>query len=114
MNTNDYSINEISLPVGGVAAVRAEPLEGGGTGRDESGYLHRQVLRQRLRRWEFSYRDLSAAALRALLAQLNFQESCILDGPEGRVLCCLSQLTHRRRDSLTGHQYEVSFVLEEC
>ena len=110
MNTNNYTLNGQSIPGGGVVTYRATPLEGAAD-RDESGYLHRQVLRT-LGRWEFSYRDLTGTALQQLLA-LPLGDSCQLDGPQGLRQCYLSQLTHRRHDTLTAPAFDLTFTLEE-
>lgn len=114
MNTNAYYMDGVSLPAGGVAVCRAKDLEAGDTGRDQSGFLHRWVLRRGLRRWEIAYRELSDRAARALLDSLPRKDTCILSGPEGSVLCHLDEVTHRCRDSLAGTRHEITILIEEC
>ena len=114
MNTNEYYIDGVALPGGGLAVCRTADLEAGDTGRDESGFLHRWVLRQGLRRWEFSYRDMDDAAAGALLAQLPRQDSWLLTCPEGQTLCHLKETTHRQRTTLTGTNHDITLTIEEC
>ena len=114
MNTNEYYLEGAALIGGGAVVCRVADLESGDTGRDEAGYLHRWVLRKGLRRWEITYRDLSESDGAALLNQLPKVEEFLLEGPEGSCMCYVKEVTHRRRQTLTGYSWEITITLEEC
>ena len=114
MDTNEYYMDGVPLPAGGVAVCRAQDLEAGDTGRDESGYLHRWVLRRGLRRWEMAYRDMADRDARELLGSLPQKDSFLLTCPEGEVLCHLKEITDRHCQSLTGYAHDITILIEEC
>ena len=60
MNIASYKIDGVALlpPDQGVM-MYYEDLDGLEAGRDESGYMHRIVVRNKLCRWEFTYSHLS-------------------------------------------------------
>ena len=114
MSTNEYYMDGVALPGGGLAVCRSADLESGDTGRDEAGFLHRWVLRRGLRRWEISYRDMDDTAARGLLAQLPRQDSWLFQCPQGQILCHLAEVTQRQRTTLTGTKHEITLTIEEC
>ena len=110
-----YLIDGKALPeANGGVKLRFSDLESGETGLDESGFLHRVVLRRGLRSWEFAYRELTPTAYGALLALLPQKDSFLLQCQEGQILCWLESLTAARRDSLQGPVYQLCFTLKEC
>jgi hypothetical protein len=67
-----YAINDKAMlvPDGGVE-MQFSDLDSGESGRDESGFMHRMVLRSRVRTWGFTYEVLTAeekAYLESLIA----------------------------------------------
>ena len=112
MDTQGYTLQGKALPAGGVVTVKQADLDAPETGRDESGYLHRVVLRHGLRTWEFSYRDLTAAQLAALQALLP-QGQCCLTWAEGTADCYLAAFTVTGRQTLTGTAVNATLTLKE-
>lgn len=57
---NNLLINGMPLPAPDKGVVITEnDLDSEDTGRDESGYMHRLVLREKVKTWEFPYSFLS-------------------------------------------------------
>lgn len=63
----DYQIdkNPMLVPDAGVE-INFSDLDGEDSGRDEAGFMHRTVLRERVRTWSFSYAVLTAEEYRYL------------------------------------------------
>ena len=114
MNTNEYYIDGEPLPGGGVVVCRAADVEAGDTGRDESGYLHRWVLRRGLRRWEFRYRELPQKTAAALLSGLPGADTFLLETPEGQALCHLKEVSATCVPTLTAPRQDITITIEEC
>lgn len=69
--TDLYQINGNSLPVPDQdVEMSFEDLDAGDAGRDESGYMHRNVVRRRVGAWSFSYSILSQEDYTYLLSVL--------------------------------------------
>ncbi len=110
-----YYIDGEKLPeLGGSVTLQMTDLESGETGRDEAGFFHRAVLRQGLRSWEFSYRELTPRAYTALMAQLPRKDSFLLKGDSDAVRCWLASLEASRAESLKGPVYRLCFTVKEC
>lgn len=60
--------------------VNYEDLDDSGSGRDESGYMHRHVLRYKVPVWTFSYQSLTEEEKR-------YMESLFPDAPDFKFTC---------------------------
>lgn len=66
--TNLYQINGNPLPVPDEDVVMSfEDLDGADSGRDEGGWMHRIVVRHKVKSWSFQYKYLTQAQYAALL-----------------------------------------------
>lgn len=69
--TNLYKINESPLPTPDQdVEMTFEDLDSGDAGRDESGYMHRYVVRRRVGVWNFTYSHLTQDTYTYLLSIL--------------------------------------------
>ena len=81
-------------------AVNYEDLDSAESGRDESGFMHRLVVRSKVPSWEFSYSHLTEA-------EKNYMESLFGDAPTfsfthpSRLDSTLSQTTQCYRSKYT-------------
>ena len=57
---NDYKVDGKAILVPDEdAIITRTDLDSADSGRDESGYMHRVLVRSRVKTWQFSYGDLS-------------------------------------------------------
>lgn len=115
MALTEYYIDGVPLPLpsGGVKLRRSD-LESGESGLDESGFYHKDVLRQGLGRWELSYRDLTPGAYAGLLALLPKQSTFLFSHGEQTTQCCMEDVTAKCRRSLQGDVYDLQLTVAEC
>lgn len=68
----EYQIDgkPLLLPDAGVELTFSD-LDADDAGRDESGFMHRQVVRERVRTWSFSYGSLTHEEYRYLMSLLE-------------------------------------------
>lgn len=99
----DYQIDGVPLliPDADVSVSRSD-LESGDSGRDESGVMHRIVMRQRVNTWSFSYAVLTAEEYRYMEALLAGKPEFTFTYPDadGTVKSCQAYCA---ADSITYH-----------
>ena len=99
--------------------VQAADLQSNDSGRDESGVLHRIVLRRRVRTWSFSYAHLSAEEYQYMesvfagLDQFEF-EFPNPDGTPGKCLAYCANTGIAVRNLRTGKYRNYTFSITEC
>lgn len=79
---HEYQIDgkPLLLPDAGVD-ISFTDLDADDAGRDESGFLHRQVVRARVRTWSFSYGTLTREEYRYLLSLLEGKPTFVFSQP---------------------------------
>lgn len=95
-------------------------LDAADAGRDESGFMHRCVVRSKVGVWNFSYAHLTAQEYAYMLSILP-EEGCFVftypDPVSGQPAQCLAYLSnysivwHNRQ---TGHYKNLKFSIIEC
>lgn len=107
-------IGEKPLPVPDADVVITEnDLDSEDTGRDESGYMHRLVLRKSVRTWEFPYAVLSAEDydyIRSLVSEPEF--SVNFWGYACTAYCSSNSAT--LRNAVTGDYRDFKLKIIEC
>ena len=107
-------INGRPLPCPDADVVISEnDLDSEDTGRDESGYMHRLVLRKKVKTWEFPYKFLSAADydyIRSLISNPTF--SVDFWGVQATAYCSNNSAT--LRNVVTGDYRDFSLKIIEC
>ncbi len=116
----DYQIdkNPMLVPDAGVE-ISFSDLDGEDSGRDEAGFMHRTVLRERVRTWSFSYAVLTAEEYRYLDALFRGKPTFTfafrgLDGhpTECQAYCSKGSITlYNQR---TGLYKNMKFNIIEC
>ena len=92
----------------------------GASGRDESGYMHRYVLRKDVKKWSFVYSSLSQeeyAYMNDLLRNTTFIFTYPVDGDPsilGTCTCYVSKRSITWRSLSTGHFRNYKFSIIEC
>lgn len=94
-------------------------LDSSDTGRDESGVMHRIVVRERVRTWELTYSRLTAqeyAYMEELFARksefaFTYKE---LDGEEKTCLAYYANSSVSYRNARTGHYGGYKLRIVEC
>lgn len=117
---NDYKIDgkPIIAPDADIQ-ITANDLDADSSGRDESGYMHRVVLRHRVKTWELSYSFLTAeeyAYMQSLTsgkASFEFQYKG-LDGVPNVVTAYCSNDSITYRNAATGHYRNYKIKIIEC
>ena len=111
---NTLLINGKPLPCPDADVVISESdLDSEDTGRDESGYMHRHVLRKKVKTWEFPYKFLSAADydyIRSLISESTF--SVDFWGVQTTAYC--SSTSASLRNVVTGDYRDFSLKIIEC
>ena len=107
-------INGKPLPCPDADVTIAETdLDSEETGRDESGYMHRLVLRKKVKTWEFPYKFLSAADydyIRSLISEPTF--SVDFWGVQTTAYC--SSTSANLRNAVTGDYQNFNLKIIEC
>lgn len=90
-------------------------LEADDSGRDESGYLHRIVTRERMRTWTFSYDFLTKAEYEYLMGLFagNPTFAFTYDGVNSCIAYC-SEDSITWRNARTGEYRNLSLCIIEC
>lgn len=103
------------LAADGVEMILADVEE---SALDEGGYLHRTVLRQRVRSWEFFYAAVTAQELRYLDALLRRSSFTLRlrdpDGREAQCSACCTGWTVTHFDARLGLYKNLRFTVTEC
>lgn len=111
---NTLLINGKLLPCPDADVVITEnDLDSEDTGRDESGYMHRIVLRKKVKTWEFPYKFLTASDydyIRSLIADSTF----VVDfwGVQTTAYC--SNASASLRNVVTGDYRDFTLKIIEC
>ena len=89
------------------------------TGRDESGYMHREVLRERVRTWSFSYAFLSHEEYRYIMSLFAGKPTFVfkhrgLDGQEEVVRAYSAKGSITLYNRSTGLYKNMQFNIIEC
>lgn len=94
-------------------------LDASDTGRDESGYMHRIIVRERVQTWKFSYSDLTAeeylymTSLFSGKPEFSFTYRGI-DGEEKTTTAYCSNDSITYRNARTGLYKNFKFNIIEC
>lgn len=98
-----------------------QDLDAAESGRDESGFMHRILVRSKVGVWNFSYSHLTEAAYRYLLSVMPAGESFTFTypapGDSSRLLTTtayLSQYGVVWQDARTGQYRNMKFSIIEC
>lgn len=112
--TENLLINGSPLPIPDEnVTITENDLDSEDTGRDESGYMHRLVLRHGVKTWEFPYPVISAddyEYIKSLIAEPEFPVS--FWGYETTAYC--SNATAVLRNAKTGEYRDFTLKIIEC
>lgn len=107
-----YKLGGKALPVpDGEVVLRKTDLEAPESGRDESGWLHRSVLRQGLGRWEFSWSRVTGEEYAYLAGLLTAPVLQLTEDGTQLDVFCREFSARRQREGLYG---SVRLILEQC
>ena len=116
----EYQIDNrpMLVPDAGVGIAFTD-LDGDDTGRDESGYMHRDVLRERVRTWSFSYAILSHEEYQYIMSLFSGKPTFTfkhrgLDGQEEEVRAYSSKSSITLYNRRTGLYKNMQFNIIEC
>lgn len=116
----DYQVDDKPLltPDENVEIARAD-LDSEESGRDESGYMHRIVLRERVKTWKFSYAHLDREDYRYIISlfegkpTFNFKYRDEDGYPaECQAYCSNDSIVYR--NAKTGQYANFNFTIIEC
>ena len=120
--TQRYKIENtpVVAPNAGVQ-LRVSDIEAEESGRDESGYLHRVVLRPGLATWTLSYRDLSREEYDYMMALLPGSGSFLFTHPDNADAdrsnvsrCCITDIRAGWHNALPGQSRELKITVTQC
>lgn len=116
---SDFLINGQAVPAPDAGLeLSYQDLDSEDAGRDESGYLHRSVLRRKVRTWGLSYSFLTAGEYAALLGLLTagdtFQLTYREEGQTRQTTAYCAKLTASLRDRKQGIYQNVKCNIIEC
>lgn len=108
----------ILVPDAGVAVKKTELLAAD-SGRDESGFFHRRLLRQRMRQWDISYGAVDGQEYRYLQSLFAGKESFLFsfrgeDGQPQTARCYCGGSTASLCDSTRSVYKNLKFSVVEC
>lgn len=116
----EYQIDDkpMLVPDAGVE-IGFTDLDADDTGRDESGFMHREVLRERVRTWSFSYAFLSLEEYRYIMALFAGRPTFVfkhrgLDGLEEEVRAYCAKCSITLYNRCTGQYKNMKFNIIEC
>lgn len=94
-------------------------VEAADTGTDESGFLHRYLLRSKVRKWTFSYTHLTKEEYRYMEGLLTGKSSFqfVFSGEDGETQTCTAYCSGSSvaiRNIRTGLYSGYSFEISEC
>ena len=120
--TQRYMIENtpVVVPNAGVQ-LRVSDIEAEESGRDESGYLHRVVLRAGLGTWVLRYRDMSQEEYAYMMALLPGAGSFLFTHPDKAdparsnvSRCCITDVQAGSHDALSGKSRELKITVTQC
>ena len=116
---NDYLVNGVPIlaPDGGIV-MDFNDLDSSDSGRDESGMMHRIVLRHSVPKWNLSYSSLTREEyvyMKKLFHGLSTFEWTYLDEETGNALTCkayCSNYSITYKDSVSGlyNNYKINII----
>ena len=117
-----YQINGIGLLLPDQdVSMQWEDLEAPGSGRDESGYMHRIVLREKLCSWNFVYSHLTQEEYSYMHSLLNGPKTFAFTFPDPNdptkfrsTQAYLSQYGITWHNAATGLYRNLKFRIVEC
>lgn len=108
-------IDELPLPCPDENVVISEnDLDSEDTGRDESGYMHRFVLRPKVKTWEFPYAFLSAADYAYINSLIEDKAEFQVDFWGVQTIAYCSNISATIQNVLTGDYRDVTLKIIEC
>lgn len=111
----DYTVNGRPLLDSGEEAERSySDLDSADSGRDESGVMHRQVLREKVGTWSFCYPLLDAEDYAYLKSLFDGQATFIFGHPEGSCTAYMSKYSILVKSHRTGLYKNMKFNIIEC
>lgn len=120
MNTTELFLVDgqpVVIPDGGLSLGLSE-LESADSGRDESGVMHRFLVRQGVEHWDFVYTQLTAAEyayMESLFAGKNtVQFTCPGEGAPRTVTAYRSKHTVRWQSATDGIYRDYQFRIQTC
>ncbi len=119
--TELFQINGLPMlsPDAGVS-MGYEDLDHSASGRDESGFMHRQVARYKVPYWEFSYASVTEEERQYMESlfpdapTFTFTHPGRLDGAPEQTLCYRSKYAISWRNARTGLWNGYSFRIIAC
>lgn len=110
-----YAVDGLALPVPDAEVeLSFSDLDSGAAGRDESGYMHRAVLRHRVRTWGFTYSLLTAEELAYLESLFADKATFTFTCETGDVTCYCAKQEVRLCDRSRGIYKGMKFNIIEC
>lgn len=110
-----YKIDGVAIPVPDAEVTLSyADLDSAAAGRDESGYMHRAVLRHRVRTWGFTYTILSAEAVRTLEELLAGKAVFDFESEDGVCKAYCAKQEVRLYDRTRGVYKGMKFNIIEC
>lgn len=100
------------------ATITRTDLDSDDSGRDEAGYMHRIMLRSRVRTWEFNYSHLTAeeySYMKALFdGKSEFEFTFTEDSVTSATICYCSNDSITYRNAKTGQYMNFKIRIIEC
>lgn len=97
--------------------LKRQDLDAADAGRDESGVMHRLVIRSRVKSWEFRYGALTSAEYAYLQSLLTSGFTFTYPGPDGSVQTCQAYCSGESItyfDARLGQYKNYRFTITEC
>lgn len=103
----------LPVPDAGVVITETD-LDSDDTGRDEAGYMHRLVLREKVRTWEFPYKFLSTSDYTYIKSLFSGKSEFPVNfsGEETTAYC--SNISGTLVNAETGDWSDITLKIIEC
>ena len=118
--TELYMIGDRPLPApDGGLEMSFEDIDGPSAGRDESGYMHRDVVRRKVGVWNFRYSYMDRQTWEYLISVMPLEGSFSFTypGADGKTATCtayLSAYSAAWESAATGTYRDVKFSIIQC
>lgn len=103
----------LPAPDAGVEMTCAD-IDASDAGRDESGYMHRQVVRRRVRTWTFTYTLLTGEELSYIRSVFSGLDEFPFTSPEGECTAYCSNESFTVQNLALGLYRGCKFTVIEC
>ena len=117
---DDYKVDGAPLltPDQDVEISRAD-IDSDESGRDESGFMHRIILRERVKTWKFSYAFLDSEDYKYIVALFTGKSTFKFsykdeDGNSAECVAYCSNDSITYKSARTGQYANLSFTIIEC